>query len=479
MEKSIIQKLKKFGENLSILYAEDDKDTSVVVTSILKDIFSKVTSVNNGQEALDEIQKNSYDIVLTDIQMPIIDGLKLSQSIKSIDKSTSIIILTAYEETKYYSKAIDIGVDNFVLKPVKSEQLFDVLYRVAKKITDEKDAEFYRVHLEERVREESEKNRIKDKIAIDMLETLINAYPNPTILYYGNEVKFVNSAFIELFNIKIGRNFELKSILLNYQHAHNEEIYIINTIKGKKIFWLVTKDINLDSQEHKLYTLIDVTIFERQRLQIKQLNLVMKDYIIDSKYKTQTIPVTQNILHKYKEMKDISDYKLGDFEKTILRKTHKDKKSAIQFVADIERENIEDLDEISDTKSDVLDKFDKFEFAKNIDSIYELSKAFNRFAKSINRFLDFSDISYAILTLSTFLSNLDEEKIRDKDLTIMARYIKSILDDFDKWEKSIFIDKDAIDINYMDSSLLNACLQVELEFFQQEREDSDDDVMMF
>lgn len=94
----------------------------------------------NGQEALEMIDKEVPDILLTDIRMPILDGLGLLEAIRDLPIET--IILSGYDDFNYARKAISYGVSDYLLKPVKDQDLGEVLIKVCDKIRKKQIAEY-------------------------------------------------------------------------------------------------------------------------------------------------------------------------------------------------------------------------------------------------------------------------------------------------------------------------------------------------
>jgi CheY-like chemotaxis protein len=82
--------------NMTILYVEDDKDTQEVISAILGTIFKEVFTASNGREGIEVYKNSNPDIILTDIGMPIMDGINMSVEIKKINKNQHIIALTAF-----------------------------------------------------------------------------------------------------------------------------------------------------------------------------------------------------------------------------------------------------------------------------------------------------------------------------------------------------------------------------------------------
>lgn len=95
--------------------------------------FSFAGEAADGELAWQQIQKDTPDIVITDIRMPFMDGLELSRLIKRNYPQITVIILSGYDDFSYAKEAIGIGVDQYLLKPLTREQLTDVLLEVKKK----------------------------------------------------------------------------------------------------------------------------------------------------------------------------------------------------------------------------------------------------------------------------------------------------------------------------------------------------------
>ena len=96
-----------------------------------------VADVANGEEALLVMDKEAIDIVITDIRMPVMDGLKLAEAIRTNYPKTRIIILSGYDDFEYARTAIKQGVQDYLLKPVSEEELIPSIRRLEKEIGSE------------------------------------------------------------------------------------------------------------------------------------------------------------------------------------------------------------------------------------------------------------------------------------------------------------------------------------------------------
>lgn len=99
--------------------------------------FTVVCCAQNGQEAFEQYNNHKIDLIVTDIEMPIMNGLDYIKQLRDSSESTEIVILTAYEEFEYAKTALQNHVTNYILKPIDEEQIINTL-RVVKENLEKK-----------------------------------------------------------------------------------------------------------------------------------------------------------------------------------------------------------------------------------------------------------------------------------------------------------------------------------------------------
>ncbi|ELL3200724.1 response regulator transcription factor [Campylobacter jejuni] len=114
-------------KELIILVVEDEIKTRESLINVLSERFSKVIGAQNGDEGLKKFKKFKPDLVITDIAMPIMDGLDMAREIKEISDDVPIVVLSPYSEKERLLRSIDIGIDKYLIKPIDIEELFKVL----------------------------------------------------------------------------------------------------------------------------------------------------------------------------------------------------------------------------------------------------------------------------------------------------------------------------------------------------------------
>ena len=126
--------LQQLSKGLSLLYIEDDKPLRDKTAVVFTNLFKRVDVAKDGLQGLEVYEKyhkeNSfyYDIVVSDIQMPCLDGIGLTKKILEIHPQQKIIIISAYNDKEYLIDLINLGVEGFLQKPLSSQNLLKTLY---------------------------------------------------------------------------------------------------------------------------------------------------------------------------------------------------------------------------------------------------------------------------------------------------------------------------------------------------------------
>lgn len=126
--------------DLSVLVVEDHVELRDNTTEILKKFFNKADSAVNGEDAIKKYREfhskesKYYDIILSDIQMPKLNGVDLVENIYKINPNQIVIIISAYDETKYLFPLINLGIEQFIKKPIDYQNLLKVLLNASKNV---------------------------------------------------------------------------------------------------------------------------------------------------------------------------------------------------------------------------------------------------------------------------------------------------------------------------------------------------------
>jgi len=167
--------LSDFLRNLAILYVEDDAIIQFSVSTLFDKLVGKLHTASDGIEGLAIFKAQRPDIVITDIQIPGLTGLEMVEAIREIDRDVPIIITTAYNETDNLLRAIELGIDRYVVKPIERNQLLRCVERCAEGLRQRRQVE-----------EANRYNRF-----------LLDINPNFMVTFEAERIEYVNKSYLE------------------------------------------------------------------------------------------------------------------------------------------------------------------------------------------------------------------------------------------------------------------------------------------
>ena len=258
--------------NLTLLYVEDDADTRKSLSELFKNKVSKLFVAEDGVEALKIFKENSIHCIISDFQMPRMNGNELCREVKKHNPQVDFILLTAYNDSDLLINAIDAGVDKFLKKPIQAEELFSTLSKISIKYADKFKLEKSTICLQE-----AEKIALLSYWSININNRIIEfsseAYrlfgldPNTPAKY----IDFANIAieedrerFIEIFEQRV------------FQEANINEVIVIKTSLGRQIYLhIVTRKwvSSVCGDKHIVGIFQDVTSYETKKNELIIENL--------------------------------------------------------------------------------------------------------------------------------------------------------------------------------------------------------------
>ncbi|MDD3055476.1 MAG: response regulator transcription factor [Aliarcobacter sp.] len=118
-------------KTLKILIVEDEKRLAQLLKDAISDSFFSVVIAKDGNEGLKKFKSFKPDIIITDIMMPVCDGLDMTIKIKKLDGNIPIIVLSAHSDKEQLLKAIDIGINKYFIKPFDPEEVIEHINKIA------------------------------------------------------------------------------------------------------------------------------------------------------------------------------------------------------------------------------------------------------------------------------------------------------------------------------------------------------------
>ena len=121
-----IEEVLQYCSHKELLYIEDNDSAREFTMELLSRFFKKITLAKNGLEGLKVLQTKKIDIIISDVNMPKMDGITMSAEIKKTDKNLPIILLSAHNEINFKADAKEIGINYYLEKPLNLAKLLEL-----------------------------------------------------------------------------------------------------------------------------------------------------------------------------------------------------------------------------------------------------------------------------------------------------------------------------------------------------------------
>ena len=418
-----IAQMKENTRQLDILVVEDNKVFHAMYKKLLSEYFDSYTVALDGLEGLKLYEANptKYDIIISDHQMPKMDGLEMITGIKNINPDAHIIFITGTSEIEILTEVSHLSIDAIISKPVNKLQLLAKIDDIATKIIDKR-------HMIEYVTQLESMNQAIwtfKEILRKKLKPLQNIPQTQTL--HAELEKFINKP-------------------ISLMTAHDDEQSLSSLISD-------TVDTKFDIESAmKNYT--------------EETNKVPASEVVVKSEKTPSLEVSKQEPEAQGRFKDI-------------RYTVVDKISALDFVEEIDEGTFSDLDDFRDDVDNfnmLLNDMSLCETSHFYGYLDQVSAFYIRLFQTINAFVVFPAVENTFKEFSNFLSGISSEQLEDLDKqNILVDALFALSDDLTKWISIIFYEKNTDNIHYFDASFANTCLEIEAMFNEQEAAAMEDD----
>ena len=169
-----IKELALMSKGLKLLYIEDDEFSRKTMHRLLKGFFANITIAVDGRDGLEKYKVGEFDLIISDINMPNLNGLDMIDAIKKDSPNIPVLILSAYSDSEYFLKAIELDIDGFIIKPLVAEQFIKALHKIVQRINLLAMSEKYKKNLEDEV--EDKNAEIEHKLYFDDLTDLLSRH---------------------------------------------------------------------------------------------------------------------------------------------------------------------------------------------------------------------------------------------------------------------------------------------------------------
>jgi signal transduction histidine kinase len=273
----IIEELKGLAKDITLLYVEDNTELRIEVSEIFLPFFKNIIVAIDGEDGLQKYNNNNIDLVISDIYMPKMNGLEMSEEIRRENKEIPIVLFSAYEDSRYLMKAIDLSIEGFLPKPIDFLKSFQILIKILKNFNMKKELESYHQNLEEKVAKQVNQLRQKDELILkntklaamgEMIDIIAHQWKQPLSLIA------MQSDFLVVMN-ETKESIPLAE-LVNCKNKVNEQVtHLTATLDEFRTFFRPTihkENINLFELFNSLKILLKDSIIKYNIILTKDFN---------------------------------------------------------------------------------------------------------------------------------------------------------------------------------------------------------------
>ena len=281
-----IVKLKKYASECSVLYVEDDELIRSETASFLGRFFPNVVLAEDGKLGLEKYKSEKFDVVITDINMPNMNGIEMIEAIKDLHYEQPIIVTSAHNESQYLMSLINLNVTHFVQKPFNNKQFLYVLYKIAEELSFGRE-------------QENLKNEI---ISISKrAQSVVDEIEIGIVIIKENDICMANKAFLNIGGFDsydtlilemphIGVLFEEVSHCVNAETNSEliEELQVVSEEDSKVRIMKDSKPIEykvtlskIEDEETYILTFTDITAIHNALFTHEHTHLPTKKFILE------------------------------------------------------------------------------------------------------------------------------------------------------------------------------------------------------
>ncbi len=320
----------KYLKQLNCLYVEDDASIRGPFLLMIQRYFKEVVVAKNGEEGLEKFHHFQPDIIISDVRMPVMDGIEMISRIKEKNSEVLIVFITAFSDVEYLKQAIDLGVDGYITKPIDKKKLILKLNKFAE----------FKKHDKE----------IKEYVLL--LKEILDKQLDPIVLLERTTIKYTNKAFKNIFpSVENIEEFEKK-----FHIDPDCEKQIIEIVDDEGITLKYEVLLQKINNNFILMVLHDISQYEEEIL-LDQLTNVYNRKIITRllpKLYGKTYCIAMLDIDNFKQVNDTYGHLVGD--------------DVLRFIVDILKKSLR--------KDDIIIRFGGEEFLILFYGIKEKELAF-------------------------------------------------------------------------------------------------------
>lgn len=282
-------------KKVKVLYVEDEEMIRESLAMLLRRYVPHLILASNGEEGLECFKNENPDIVVSDIRMPKMDGLDMAREIKHLSPLTPIIITTAFGDSEYLLKGIEIGLNGYLIKPINKNSLFKFLNESARNVLAQKAKERFNrytqqildfqqnlvVVIDENLALKRANKSFLDYFGCESLEEFVARYEDWSSLIAVNYDEKGNGAFDVRF---------LESIIEDKSEGHTLIFHAQGTMTERFFTLSASKLVGEGEWESEyIVSFTDITTFEKENKKLQRQATTDTLTGIDNRFRLQEI----------------------------------------------------------------------------------------------------------------------------------------------------------------------------------------------
>ena len=402
----------------------------IIVNKIGVDI--EIIEAEDGKEALDLMQKECVDILLTDIIMPNMNGFELIKKIKKSREMKNIFIaaITGLGGDDQIKKIYDVGADFYIAKPFLVDDIIARLRFIMQFVEKDK----YQAEIQQK--------------------KVINLFDDHCL--YNCKITFSMENQSDIFLLwkqfsqedLISASYILKDIIVEFDKIYRKLSYS-NSKPKFKITLEYSKDFAYLTTEDEFCTNVAKEIVKSSEYK-------------DVKYKDNVFTIRIGLTKPEEESNSIVDNSDGFIEFDEIESDDISfTRSYISIDEFLEDSNIDEfgiIDELNDLEDDFLELKNSMDISDRYKQKTEqIIECYIKVFAELMEFVEVKDILYDFLKL---IEEIDSKNISQENLEILKELVESVVEDLFKWKNEVFIKKEALNVHYMDDSLISNITQL-------------------
>jgi len=205
-----IKEIIDFSKTLKVLMVEDNEEAREQSVKLLKNLFDDIIVAIDGIDGLEKFKKDKFDLIISDLNMPRMNGIEMCSEIRNITKNIPIVILSAYNDSEHFMDTIKLSINGYILKPININQFIDTLYEAIELIKLRDEVYQYKLKLE---KVNNELNTINHDLEAEVMERIGEIYSlNKEIEDTQKEVVFAMGAIGERRSKETGNHVKRVSL---------------------------------------------------------------------------------------------------------------------------------------------------------------------------------------------------------------------------------------------------------------------------